>query len=85
VSKFDQIELMFLDLIETSESVLSPSECAEIQEYIDVGEYGLALSTTVAIYFENNKVASADARLLVGRLATAMKMHPDQFLDRLPK
>lgn len=68
-----------------NKSVLSESECTEIQEYVDVGEYGLALRTAVAIYAEENKVATSEARLLMRRLAEAMKIDPDQLLDRLPK
>ena len=85
MSKFDEIESMFLSLTDAAKSVLSKSECAEIQEYIDVGEYGIALRTAVAIYAEENKVASVETRILIGRLAEAMKIDPNQLLDRLPK
>ncbi|GAJ96043.1 hypothetical protein [Rhizobium rhizogenes] len=83
--KFDKIESVFQSLMEATKFVLSKSECAEIQEYIDVGEYGLALRAAVAIYAEENKVASIEARISIGRLAEAMKIDPKQLLDRLPK
>ena len=82
--RFEEIELLFHGLMESAKSELSESECTEIQEYIDVGEYGLALRTAVAIYAEENKVASIAVRDFIRRLASAMNIDVDQLLGRLP-
>ncbi|MBB3298564.1 MULTISPECIES: MafI family immunity protein [Rhizobium] len=82
--RFEEIELLFQGLMESAKSELSESECTEIQEYIDVGEYGLALRTAVAIYAEENKVASIAVRDFIRRLASAMNIDVDQLLGRLP-
>lgn len=85
MSKFDEIELLFVKLMDATRSILSESECAEIQDYVDVGEYGLALRTAVAIFAEENKEASIEVRITIANLAKAMKVNSNQLLDRLPK
>lgn len=45
----------FEDFLAQSTSPLSARERLDIQEYLDVGEYDLALSTAVAIYVEEKK------------------------------
>lgn len=83
MSNFDKIEELFLDLIAEASKMLTDSECSEIQEYIDVGEYGLALRTAVAIYVEERKIASAEALALIAQLALEMSKDPQPMLDRL--
>ena len=80
--EFEEVELMFKSLLSESKLVLSDLECAEIQEYIDVGEYGIALKTAVSIYVEENKVASDEVKVLVSRLAKEMLIEPDSLLSR---
>ncbi|WP_164918693.1 MafI family immunity protein [Rhizobium acidisoli] len=82
--RFEEIESSFQCLMEAARTELSESECAEIQEYVDVGEYGLALRTAFAIYAEENKIASIAVRELIHRLASAMAIDVDQLLGRLP-
>lgn len=84
MSKFDEIELLLSSLLSAA-SVLSRSERAEIQKFIDLGEYGLALETTVDIYSEERKVASAEVVMLVERLAEAMSIEVASLLQRLQK
>ena len=74
MSNFEEIELLFSNLLAATSPVLSDSERAEVQKFIDVGEYGLALETAADIYAEEKKIASADAVALVGRLAEAMSI-----------
>lgn len=80
---FDKVEELFLNLIDEANKTLTESEVAEIQEYIDVGEYGLALSTAVAIYVEEQKIASDRTLDLVARLSLEMSDDPKRMLDRL--
>ena len=82
---FEKVEELFQDLIDEAYSVLTVSEVAEVQEYIDVGEYGLALSTAVAIYVEEHKIASARTLDLVSRLSLEMSDDPKPMLDQLAK
>ena len=84
MSNFDEIELLLSNLL-TSASELMDSERAEIQKFIDVGEYGLALETAVDIYAEEKKIASAEVVALVERLAEAMSIDSASLLQRLPK
>lgn len=58
--------------------LFSEAEKDEVREFIDVGEYGLALETLVDIVSEENKLISHEALLLIYRVIDAMN------LDRRP-
>jgi len=85
MSNFEEIELLLSKLLLATSPVLSDSERAEVQRFIDVGEYGLALETAADIYAEEEKIASADVVGLVGRLAEAMSIEAAPLLQRLPR
>lgn len=85
MSNFDEIELLLSQLLMAAAPVLSDAERAEVQRFVDVGEYGLALETAAAIYSEEKKIATAEVVDLIERLAAAMSMDPVPLLERLPK
>lgn len=85
MSNFDDIELLLSRLLSATASVLSEAERAEVQRFIDVGEYGLALETAVAIFVEEEKMATEEVARLVERLAEAMSLDPVPLMERLPK
>lgn len=76
----DVIESLFSELAIAAGSELSESERAEIQSFIDVGEYGVALETAVDIYAEEKKTPSAEVVTLIEKLALAMSMEPASIL-----
>jgi transcription elongation GreA/GreB family factor len=82
---FELIESMFSKFLIASSSELSDSERAEIQEFVDVGEYGLALETAADIYAEEKKTLTADVALLMEKLALAMSMDPGSIFGRLAR
>ncbi len=61
--------------------MLSDTERAEVQRFIDVGEYGLALETAVAIYCEEKKTPTAEVVDLIKRSAEIMAMDPAPLLE----
>ena len=83
MSDFALIETMFANLLNASKGMLTESEMGEVQSFIDVGEYGLALETAADIYAEEGKIPSTDVVSLIERLAIAMSMKPDLVLERL--
>lgn len=85
MSNFDEIESLLSQLLMAAAPVLSDAERAEVQRFVDVGEYGLALETAAAIYSEEKKIATAEVVDLIERLAAAMSMDPIPLLERLPK
>lgn len=85
MSNFEDIELLLSKLLEAAAPVLSDSELAEIQKFITVGEYGLALETAADIYAEEKKIASADVVALIKRLSEAMSIESAPLLQRLPR
>ena len=84
MSNFDEIESLLSRLLMIAASVLSDAERAEVQRFIDVGEYGLALEAAAAIYAEEKKIATAEVADLIERLAAAMSMDPVPLLG-VPK
>jgi hypothetical protein len=85
MSNFNEVESLLSRLLVVGAPVLSDGERAEVQRFIDVGEYGLALETVAAIYSEEKKIATAEAVDLIERLAAAMSMDPAPLLQGLPK
>jgi len=83
MSDFRVIESLFSELLSSAGEVLSEEERAEIKNFIEVGEYGLALETTVDIYAEENKLATAAVKELIGRLAKSMSLDAAPMLRRL--
>jgi hypothetical protein len=81
--KFENHIKVLDQLILAASKTLSESECAEVQEYADHGEFGLGLTTTVAIFTEERKIASPEVKDLVTELAELTKRDPNPLLDRL--
>ena len=82
---YKKIEAVFSQLLEASAPMLSEKERAEVQRFIDVGEYGIALETTVGIYYEKKKTVTAEVFSLLERLALMMSMDLNPLLQRLLK
>ena len=85
MSDFALVETLFTNLLNASKVELTDAELGEMQTFIDVGEYGLALETAAEIYAEEEKIPSADGVSLIERLAIALSMKPDSVLERLRK
>lgn len=83
MSNFDEIESLLSRLLMAAAPVLSDTERAEVQRFIDVGECGLALETATAIYSEEKKIATAEVMDLIERLALAMSVEPGPLLEAI--
>ena len=83
MSDFSIVESLFSQLLPALNGVFSVSEIAEVSEFVDVGEYGLALDTAVDIFVEEGKVAGDEVIALVRLLATAMKLSTAEYSERL--
>lgn len=80
---FKEIEGLFANFFGAASRDLTNEEQAEIREYADVGEYGLALETAVDIYIEEGKAPSAEAFSLIQRLASCMSIDGEVISMRL--
>lgn len=71
---FVKVEDLLLKLLASVEQAFSQEELKEVQDFIDAGEYGLALETFSDIVVEENKkIVGADLDL-VKELAEIMAM-----------
>ena len=57
-------------------SSFTTSEAAEVEQFLSVGEYGLAFETLCGIATEENKPVPADLCPKVRKLAEQMKIDP---------
>lgn len=80
MTEFAQVELLFDEFLAQNDSALTESERQEIKEYVDFGEYGIALRFAVAIFREEKKVPTANEWSLIQRLAQAMSIDSDTLL-----
>lgn len=80
---YQYIEELLLQLIGLLVSVFTDSEKKEIQEFIDAGEYGLALETLVDIVNEEDKQISIESLKLIYELAEVMQLDESVFEDKL--
>jgi hypothetical protein len=84
-SHLARIETLFERLLDGTQSILSSSERAEVQGFIDQGEYGLALQTAFYIFLEGGRRVEPALTSLLAELAHAMSMSDEviPFLDEL--
>ena len=83
MSDYSMIESLFSRLLLKLNGVFSVSEIAEVSEFVDHGEYGLALDAVVGIFVEELKVAQDDVIALVQSLANAMALSDAEYSERL--
>ena len=65
------------DFLTSAKPFLSSTETDEVQGFVDVGEYGLALETLVDIFCEERKSISGQVISLVAATATSMGLDVD--------
>lgn len=80
---YQYIEELLLRLLGLLLAVFTDSEKSEVQDFVDVGEYGLALETLVDIVTEENKQIPSGALNLVCELAEVMQLDKNVFEEKL--
>lgn len=80
---YQYIEELLLRLLGLLLAVFTDSEKSEVQDFVDVGEYGLALETLVDIVTEENKQIPGGALSLVCELAEVMQLDKKVFEEKL--
>lgn len=82
MDRFARIEALFERFLDAAESVMSTSERAEVQHFIDHGEYGPALQTAFYILLEGGRRVEPALTSLLAELADAMSL-PDEVIPLL--
>ena len=80
---YRHIEELMVRLLTLLSADFIASEKGEIQEFIDVGEYGLALETLVDIVIEENKQISGKVVSFIYRLAELMQLDKENLERKL--
>lgn len=71
-------ELSYLLAAMTS---FTPSEVAEVEQFLAVGEYGVAFETLCGIIKEEGKPVSSEIRPKIHELGERMKIDPDWWKE----
>lgn len=77
------IENLLVQLLSLLVGVFSDSEANEVQEFIDAGEYGLALDTLIDIIDEESKSIPQEVVSLAKQVAVAMELDSSAVEERL--
>lgn len=83
MTDYQIIEELLVRLLCLLVNVFSESESGEVQEFIDAGEYGLALETFIDIVDEESKTISHEMLELAKQAAAAMKLDSKAVEERL--
>ncbi|QQA75769.1 MafI family immunity protein [Pectobacterium parmentieri] len=82
-SDYQEIELELSNLINSLGGVFSLNELIEIKDFIDYGEYGLALETAIDVVIEEKKLISSESFNIMIKLSHLMTMNKDVISSRL--
>jgi hypothetical protein len=74
LNDFESIERLFDRLDEMLKLVFSPYEIREYREFVDAGEYGLALETIVGIVVEEGKKIPLEALAVIEQISLDMQV-----------
>ncbi|RLP56479.1 MAG: hypothetical protein D6160_00400 [Ketobacter sp.] len=80
---YQSIENLLLRLLGLLLEIFTNSERNEVQDFIDAGEYELALDTLVDIVIEENKQIPGESLALVCELAELMQLDKKVFEEKL--
>ena len=80
---YKNLENLLVRLLALLSEIFSNTEVQEVQEFIDVGEYGLALETLVDIVDEESKQITSEVLILVKELAEAMEMDDKVLVGKI--
>jgi hypothetical protein len=69
---FAEIERRFTSILDRLGVLLSVAERREVEDFVDVGEYGVALETLSSLLVEERKVFSAETLCEITALAETM-------------
>lgn len=70
----EKLEARFRKLLEQMQPAFSRETLAEFKEYIEVGEYGLALDTAQWMYIKGNEKVSPEIFQIITELAETMQV-----------
>jgi hypothetical protein len=83
MKEYKEIEESFSLLISALDTVFVKNELAEVQHYLDHGEYGLALEAVVDIFIEEQKTATLEVMEIIKYLAESMSISSDPLLSKV--
>lgn len=82
---YQKIEKNFSALIISLSKKFTSEEINEIEEFIDHGEYGLALDTVIDIIMEEDKEVSNDDLSIIVKLSNIMNLETDTIIKKIAR
>ncbi|MFT7879339.1 MAG: MafI family immunity protein [Sulfurimonas sp.] len=82
-NNYTEIEKLLMDLLNLLTDIFNEDEIQEVKEFIDVGEYGLALDTLIDIIVEEKKQVSENVLEIIYKLARIMSLDEKTIQERI--
>lgn len=83
MTDFDHVEALFVELFDHPGFASINHYRVEIETFLRVGEYGIALETAVDIYVDEQQRPDSGALTLLQQIARAMSLDPHDVLAKL--
>jgi hypothetical protein len=83
MNDYQKIENTLCSLLGVLADTFTESECNEVKEFIDAGEYGIALETLIDIIEEESKSIPKEALLLIKIAGECMDMDSNTIEKRV--
>ncbi len=83
--RYAEIEALMRTALAEAELLLPSSELAEAQQFLDAGEYGLAVESLTDILRDAQKRAPPTLFAAIARAVSAMGMDPENLRDIGPQ
>lgn len=80
---YQEIELLFSALINSLEDVFTELEILEVKEFLDYGEYGIALETLAGIILEGDNMISKGTFYSIEKLSSLMRVDNTAIISEL--
>jgi hypothetical protein len=81
MSQFLEIDDSLRRVLKVLGASFSASEVKEVCDFLDVGEYGIALETICGIIAEERKSITSEVQALIGQIGTRMGMDSQLWND----
>ena len=83
MTDFRHVEALFVELLDHPGFESINRYRAEIETFLRVGEYGIALETAIDIYVDEQTFPNEGALALLHQIAKAMSLDPEEVLAKL--
>lgn len=83
MANYEIVENLLEKMLSLLAEIFTESQMSTLYDFFDVGEYGLAYDTAIAMFVEEKKLATPEVLLVVYELSIAMRRDPSIAMSKL--